>query len=86
MIVHLPDPTPEVHLPNQGPPLFLTLASLARKARVHRASVFRQVAQGLLIPDAFVELGTAAQPAFLEKRVVDVLRNAQTPKRSPNLR
>jgi hypothetical protein len=65
-----------LELPNEFPPHLYTITRIAHRAAVSRQLVLRQIALGLLVPDAFVELGETMQPVFREKAAVEVLKNA----------
>lgn len=63
-------------------PTLATAGALARRAGVHRMVVVRLVAQQLVTPDAFLEVGETndPQPLFRNDRGVEVLRYLQRPK------
>lgn len=65
-----------VEIPTEGPPHLYTITRIAERAAVDRKVVLRQIALGLLIPDAFLQLGEVMQPVFREKAAVEVLKNA----------
>jgi hypothetical protein len=65
------------------PPTLSTGKALARRAGVHRSVVQRLIAGKSIAPDAYLEIGVAGAvaPLFLPDRAIEVLRQAQAPRR-----
>ena len=58
-------------------PKFITVDGVAKAAGVHRQVVLRQLARGVLIPDAEIAFGERVHPLFAPEAVVFVLKQRQ---------